>query len=166
MRMKVLALTVAFGMVLSVGACKKEEDRPITGEHPRMGAPGEGMVVAPVTQTVVPDNVKEKWNAVELTIEDKENNKTSGVVIKLGDEYVIPGSNLKVKVGDFLPDFRMEGAIITSASDQMNNPAVHVTVHEGDEELFKGWLYSRFPSIHPFMHEKYGITLTDAVKEG
>ncbi len=160
MRQKVLAAVVALAVVSALGACKKEEERPITGK-----APG-GMFVAPVSEVRVSDSVKEKWAAVKLTIEDKDKNETSDIVIGLGAQYAIPGSELKVEVGEFLPDFRMEGPVITSASESLNNPAVHVKVYEGDEELFDGWLYSKFPSIHPFMHEKYGITLTGPVEKG
>ncbi|HDZ88696.1 MAG TPA: DUF2155 domain-containing protein, partial [Nitrospirae bacterium] len=43
---------------------------------------------------------------------------------------------------------------------------VHVTVLDGGREIFKGWLYSKFPTIHPFQHDKYGLTLKEAVTSG
>jgi len=169
MRSKTLAVIAALVLVLSLGACQKGEDKPISetggpgmpGGEPGMFIPQQGE-----SEVVVPESVKGKWDAVELTIEDKTTGEMKDVKIALDSEYSIPDSNLKIKVGEFLPDFRMEGLTITSASDEPNNPAVRVTVTEGDEELFKGWLYSKFPAIHPFQNEKYGIMLKAAVEAG
>jgi hypothetical protein len=41
---------------------------------------------------------------------------------------------------------------------------VRIIVFEGEEEIFKGWLYSKFPAIHPFQHERYGLLLKEGVK--
>jgi len=79
--------------------------------------------------------------------------------------FSVPGSNLKITVGEFLPDFKMEGLNITSLSNDPNNPAVNVKVFEGDKEVFKGWLYSKFPAIHPFEHPTYALLLKDGVKK-
>jgi hypothetical protein len=157
-----LVVLAAAMLVLTVGACKKKEETPIP-----QTVPGPGIVM-PVgeTQIIVPESVKEKWSAVTITIEDKMTRKTSDVTINLGDEYTVPGSNLKIKVGEFLPDFKMRGNIITSSSDEPNNPAVRVTVFEDEKEIFRGWLYSKFPAIHPFQHEKYGLLLKEGIKKG
>lgn len=159
---KVLAVIGCMVLVLSFGACKKKEEKPI----PPVGH-GRPVVMPPgETQIIVPETVKGKWAAIKLTIEDKVARKVEDVTIKLNDEYAVPGSDLRIKVGEFLPDFKMEGSIITSSSSELNNPAVRVVVFEGDKEIFKGWLYSKFPAIHPFQHEKYGISLKEGVKEG
>jgi hypothetical protein len=69
-------------------------------------------------------------------------------------------------VNEFLPDFIMDGLTITSKSEETNNPAVSVVVTEGGNEIFTGWLYSKFPAIHPFQHDQYGITLKEPIKKG
>ncbi|NOZ24876.1 MAG: DUF2155 domain-containing protein [Nitrospirae bacterium] len=148
-------------MLLSFGACKKKEE-PVQ-EAPAPAPAHELMIPKGETRIVVPDSVQGKWEAVKIEITDKTTKKKEVVTIKLGSEYTIPGSDIKIKVGDFLPDFRMDGLSITSASNELKNPAVHVTVYEGDKEIFKSWLYSNFPSIHPFQHEKYSLTLVEAV---
>jgi hypothetical protein len=156
---------VVFGcaaLIFSAGACKKkEEQKPLTQPQAQ-----PGIVMTGPSKVVIPDAVKGKWDAVKIAIEDKKANKTEDVTIKLNGEYAIKGSNLKIKVGDFLPDFKMDGGTISSASDKPNNPAVQVMIYEGDKEIFKGWLYSKFPAIHPFQHEKYGLTLKEALKKG
>jgi hypothetical protein len=164
MRKKILALLACAAMAFVLVACKDKAETPLP--HPA-GGPPPGVVMPPgETKVVVPDEVKDQWGAVTLVIEDKVANKTEEVDIKLGNSYAVPNSKLKLDVGEFLPDFKMNGATITSSSNEMNNPAVNVTVTEGDTEIFSGWLYSKFPAIHPFQHEKYGLTLKGAKKEG
>ncbi len=107
--------------------------------------------------TEVPDFVKGKWTGVVLEIKNKTTKKTTEYKINLHSEFNIPGSNLAIKVGDFLPDFKMNGNILTSASPEPNNPAVHLTVFEGGKKIFEGWNYSKFPTIQSFQNEKYSI---------
>ncbi len=158
-----LALVIS-GMLLTFAGCKKKEEAPPQVQSP---APAPGIMMPKgETKIVVPDDVKGKWDAVKIEILNKETNKKETVSVKLNSEYQIPGSSLKIMVGDFLPDFRMDGLTITSASNDPQNPAVHITVMEGEKEIFKGWLYSKFPSIHPFQHPKYGLTLIEGIKKG
>jgi hypothetical protein len=32
---------------------------------------------------------------------------------------------------------------------------------EGGKEIFKGWLFVRFPEAHPFEHPKYALRLVE-----
>ena len=123
-----------------------------------------GMATKVEKTIVVPDAVKGKWSKVILDVADKGSNKSAEYTVKLKSEFKIPNTDLKIKVGDFLPDFRMNDNTLTSASDQPNNPAVRVEVFEGGKSVFKGWLYSKFPTMHPFEHPKYAITLKEGVK--
>ncbi|NOY39391.1 MAG: DUF2155 domain-containing protein [Nitrospirae bacterium] len=166
MKIRLIAIAAGIGLLLSLGACKKKEEpvqQAAAPAHETMMPKGESMMPKGETRIVVPDSVKGKWEAVKIEILDKTSNKKEVVTVKLGSEYTIPDSNIKIKVGDFLPDFRMDGLSITSASDELKNPAVHITVYEGDKEIFKSWLYSNFPTIHPFQHEKYSLTLIEAI---
>jgi hypothetical protein len=147
-------------MIMPVGCKKKEEPRQQTPPPP-----GHGITIPKADlKIVVPETVKGEWKAVKLEVTDKSTNSIKEVTISLNSEYSIPDSNLKIKVGDFLPDFRMEGTIITSASNEPKNPAIQLTVLENGKEIFKGWLYSKFPSIHPFQHEKYSLRLIEGIK--
>jgi len=51
---------------------------------------------------------------------------------------------LRVRVDSFVADFVM-GADdkVTSRSDELNNPAAHITVMEGNEEILSQWLFAR-----------------------
>ncbi len=165
MKVKIIAISAGLGLLLTMGACKKKEEAQAP-PSPMANVPQTVMAPKGETHIVVPDFVKGKWKAVKLEILDKSTNKKQEVTINLNSEYKIPNSNLKIKVGEFLPDFKMDGLSITSASNDPKNPAVHVFVYEGDKQIFKGWLYSRFPTIHPFQHDKYGLTLIEGIKAG
>jgi len=164
--MKKLSITVAVlaMIVVLIGGCKKKESAPQT-QSPAVMTP---TIVMPKgkTKIIVPEEVKKSWKAVKIEIEDKKANKKTEVTIDLHSEYKIPDSNLTIKVGDFLPDFRMDGLTITSASNEPRNPAVHINVYENDKEIFQGWLYEKFPTIHPFQHERFKLTLIEGIKAG
>lgn len=178
---KLIMLTVVLGMVFTFNACVKKEEKikpsPVAPQAPGMMPPGQPMP-APGSQTmpapgivvpkgegriVVPDSVKGKWKAVKIVVEDKTAKSSKEYTIKLGSEFAVPNSKLKIHIGDFLPDFRMEGEVKTSVSNQPNNPAVNIKVYEDGKEIWKGWLYSKFPAIHPFQHERYGLGLKEGV---
>ena len=177
MKKQILVAVCGIALVLSFGACKKKEDKPVV---PQAGAPGQQLppghadqgaggqqVTMPKGQTTVslPDAVKGKWKAVVVIVEDKSSKKKTEYTINVNGDLKIPGSNLKLAVGEFIPDFRMDGLTITSSSNEPNNPAVGLKVSEDDKEIFKGWLYSKFPAIHPFEHPKYAVLLKSGVKK-
>lgn len=171
-------VAVLFILLLSPIGCKKKEQQappqgmqqlpgghpPVPGgpqQQPQPGMPG-APAKGPALKVVVPDTVKGKWSGVTIVIEDKTTKKTQELNVNLNSDVNVPNSNLKLHVGDFFPDFRMTD-VITSGSNQPNNPAVFVNVSEGGNEIFKGWIYSKFPAVHPFEHPKYGILLKQGV---
>jgi hypothetical protein len=149
-------LIPALLLVLLIGCSKREEKK--VGENVPMSdhatAKKEAMVV-------VPDSVKGKWKAVKIAVANKESNKETVYTVAIGSEITIPNSGLSLKVENFLPHFMMEGTTLTSQSNEPKNPAVQVRIMEGGKEIFKGWLYSLYPTTHAFQHPKYGFTLVD-----
>jgi hypothetical protein len=140
-----------------------------------MGAPGhEAMKPKGEFNIVVPDLVKGKWQGVVLVVEDKASKSEKEYAVKLNSDLKIPNSDLKVTVGEFLPEFTMDGFTITSRSNEIKNPAVGIKIFEGSKQIFPaqgkkwGWLYSKpeLRNIHPFAHQKYGIALKNGVKKG
>jgi hypothetical protein len=168
---KLLSIILVSGLVLSFTACKKKEEKPqLPPGHPSMqgGTPPAGMPadMPKVDRTItVPKEVATKWTAVKLAVEDKIAKNTKEYTVAIGSELAVPNTKIKVKVLAFLPDFKMGDKEITSASDKPNNPAAQVAVTEPGKEEWKGWLYSLHPGIHPFTHEKLGITLAGGVSK-
>ncbi len=159
----IILLVVA---VMGMWGCKKKEEPPaerVTPGQPFQHTPV--MIPQGSPTVVVPDEVKGAWSAVKLKVTDKEANTTREVTVQIGDEYSIPDTGLKIKIEQFLPDFKMDGLTITSASNEPNNPAARVIIYESGKEVFRGWLYSKFPTIHPFTHERYSITLVEGIKK-
>ena len=167
---KVLAAVVMVGLVVSFAGCKKKEEKPqLPPGHPSMegGMPPAGMPDMPKVdrQVVVPKNVAAKWTAVRLTIENKAAKSSKEYTVNVGGEQAVPNTNIKVKVLTFLPDFKMGEKDITSSSDKPNNPAAQIIVTDGGKEVWKGWLYSMHPGIHPFQSDKIGLTLNGGVSK-
>jgi hypothetical protein len=167
-------------LVVMTVSCKKSE--PSYGPPPTPppaaqsggmpgSPPGSSMTTAPADipkiegggVTVVPDAVKGKWKAVVLVVEDKTQKQNKEYTVELGKTLQIPNSNLVVEVLEFLPDMKIENSTFTSVSNEPSNPAAHVIVREGGKEIFKGWLFSLFPTIHPFQHAQIGVTLKEGV---
>jgi len=173
----VMAITVT---LFSFLACKKKEEKPPVPQAPAQGpimSPEQGMPPHGMPQqqkmefkVVVPAEVKEAWSAVKIIVNDKKTNKQKEFTVAIGKELTVPDSNLKIKVAHFLPDFKMTEQTITSASNDANNPSAGVTIDENGKQIFPssgelGWLYSKFPAIHPFQHERFEVTLKEGVKK-
>lgn len=135
--------------------------------------PGHGMMMPRgQAQVVVPDFVKGKWSAAKIIVEDRAAKKRHEYTVKLNRDFLIPNTKLKLSVGEYLPDFKMEGLTLTSVSNDPNNPALAVKIFENDKKIFPapekewGWLFEKVPTIHPFEHEKYSIILKEGIKKG
>ena len=167
---KKLALLAVSGMLaVSLSACgKQEQEKPGDKGPAGQGAPGENKLALPQKgqeATVnIPADVKGKWKAIKITVEDKEKKGKKELTVNLGSEADLPGTDLKLKAVEFVPSFVMQGLNITSASNEANNPAAKVVITEGGKEVFKGWLFQKFPTTHAFSHPKYSVTLDGGVQ--
>jgi hypothetical protein len=112
---------------------------------------------------VVPPGVSERWKAVKIAVINKSDVTEKQYVIPIGGKLSVPASTLVIEVETFLPAFTMEGSIMTSSSNELKNPGAKVRITESGSVIFKGWLFSKFPKTHAFMHPKYGFTLIDIV---
>jgi len=139
----------------------------------QMGKPGM-MMAHGKTQIVVPPDVKGKWSGAKIIVEDKATKAKQEYTVKLNTDFKVPNSNLKIHVGEFLPEIQFEGQTITSKSNQPNNPGLTIRVYENDKQIFPdpksgkqwAWLFAKVPSMHAFVHSKYGIILKEGVKKG
>jgi hypothetical protein len=155
-------VAVATMTISLIPGCKRKEEKK---EEAVIATPAQGGAKKE-SVIVVPDNVKGKWKAVKIAVTDKRDNKESVYTISLGADFSIPDSSLVLRVENFLPHFTMDGTTLTSQSNEPKNPAVQVRIMEGGKEVFKGWLFSLYPTTHAFNHPKYGFTLVDFVPAG
>jgi hypothetical protein len=185
--MKKLTLLVAVLMMVALAGtgCKKKEPPPpamppqgapgqpgmpsmpgMPGQPGMPGAPQGAAGAAPVEKKiVVPDAVKAGWKAAKVEVEFKEKKSKKAFTVPLNSEFKVPDTDLTLKVGNFLPHFSMAADQITSSSNTPENPAVQLEVFQGGKEIFHGWLFSKFPAVHPFTHDKYGVALLEGVKK-
>lgn len=137
---------------------------PIEKDTPMAGSPHGGSMQKSEKKVVVPDSVKKSWSKVRLQFADRQAKSSKDIVVPVGGEVSIEGTSLKVKVGEFLPEFSMTGGEITSRSNEPKQPAVRVEIYEQGKLVHKGWLFARMPDVHAFEHPKYALTLKEGVK--
>ena len=164
---RVFAAVLVIGLVCSFAACKKKEEKPqLPAGHPGVeGAMPQAGMPKVERKLVVPKNVSAKWKSVKLIVEDKAAKKSNEYTVNVGSELAIPDTKLKVKVTAFLPHFMMTDKEITSASDKPTMPAAQIEVTEPGKELWKGWIFSLQPDMHPFVHDKVAIKLAGGVSK-
>jgi hypothetical protein len=158
-----LALFMAFSL-LTVSCKEKSQQAPPQTQNmqPQTASP-HGMV-PPAERTVsLPDSVKGKWSAVKVEVLYKEKNEKKQFDVPLNSDFAVPDSDIVISVGEFFPEFTLDGNTYTSISNEEKNPATKVKITQEDKVIFEGWLFTNFPSVHPFENEKYGITLVGGI---
>jgi hypothetical protein len=163
---KMSAIAIASLLALTISACSKQEQAK-QEQAPPAAAPQANVVLPQKGQqatVTIPPDVKGKWKAIKLTVLDKTKKTSKDFEAKIGQETPIPGTKLSIKAEDFVPSFVMQGMNVTSASNEPTNPAAKVIITEDGKEIFRGWLFQKFPSTHAFNHPEYAITLTGGVK--
>ena len=161
-------LTLFLVLVVSLtilAGCQSHEDASSPSAETVSTAPSssQGSSAKRQTRIVVPPEVQGQWKAVKIEVEDKDRHTEDVYTVDVGGELQVPGTSLRIQVKNFLPSFIMDGATITSASNETNNPGAQVVITDGDREVFNGWLFSLYPGAHPFQHPRYGFTLVDFV---
>ena len=149
--LKVLA-TCLIAISLLFGGCSKTEEEPVAKPVKKSSS-----------RVLVPDDVRGQWKAVRIKVLDKSNSIEETYTIDLGYEFTIARSDVKIRVDNFLPTFVMQGKIMTSSSNELRNPAAQIVVSEANQEIYKGWLFSRFPGTHSFQHERFSFSLVDFI---
>lgn len=173
--MKKFTLLVAVLMVVALAGagCKKKEPppppMPPQGAAGQPGMPGsphrEGGAPPVEKKIVVPDAVKGSWKAAKIEVEFKAKKNKKAFTVPLNSEFQVPDSDLTLKAGNFLPHFTMTADQITSGSNNLENPALQIKVMQGGKEIFHGWLFSKYPGVHPFQNDKYGLVLLEGIRK-
>jgi hypothetical protein len=115
------------------------------------------------TKLVVPPEVTAAFEGVRIGWKDSQGGREGVIDVPLGGGAAIPGSDLEVRADVFLPSFTMTSEQITSSGVGEENPAARIAVLEGQNELFAGWIFKRFPDVHPFQHPRFSLRLEGGV---
>jgi hypothetical protein len=166
--------TAALLLVLGCGtavACK-ERGRPdpdvrMAISHGRATEPAGGSSVMPggevPTRLEVPPEVAQAWSGIRIGWKDKSDGKEGVIDVPLGGATPLPDPSLVVRADVFLPAFTMGGGAITSEGVEPQNPAARIAVFEKGKEIFGGWIFTRFPDVHPFTHPRFQLRLEGGV---
>jgi hypothetical protein len=166
-RFRALAL-LALAAGLGFGACR-ERGRPdpsirMAVSHDRAAAGGGKELGETVpTKLVVPPEVTAAYSAIKLGWKDSETGKEGTVEVPIGGSAPLSGSDLEIRADVFLPSFSMSAEEITSTGTGQENPAARIAVLEKGNEIFAGWIFTRFPEVHPFQHPRFSLRLEGGV---
>jgi hypothetical protein len=108
--------------------------------------------------------VQAAYSGVRLRWKDKQSGKEGVVDVPLGGGVPLPDPTLVVRGDAYLPAFTMGGGAITSDGVEEQNPAARITVFEKGNPIFGGWIFTRFPDVHPFSHARYELRLEGGIK--
>jgi hypothetical protein len=154
------------------GAACRERGRPdpnirMAVSHDRAEEPAasEGGNPNPATPTrlEVPPEVEKAYSGVRLRWKDASDGKEGVIDVPLGGGTPLPDPSLVVRADVFLPAFSMGGGVLTSDGVEPQNPAARITVFERGQEIFGGWIFTRFPDVHPFSHPRFKLMLEGGV---
>ena len=98
-----------------------------------------------------------------LSVWTDDNNKLFEYVAKPAETIIVPNSKYKLNVLEYLPHYSIdtETRKVTNLSDRPINPAIKVSVADG-EDTYEQWLWSKFPnSPHGEAESVLRMTFTD-----
>jgi len=68
--------------------------------------------------------------------------------LKVGERARLQDAGLQVSVLQFIPDFMInEKKEAISRSNEPNNPAAFIQGYQGNEKIFSGWIFAKFPDF-------------------
>jgi hypothetical protein len=134
-------------------------------EQVATGGEGQGAVQQTPNRVDVPPEVQEAYSGIRIHWKDSQTGKEGDLDVPLGGTARLPGSNLEIQGEIYLPAFAMSATTITSSSVEEQNPAARIGVAENGKEIFGGWIFTRFPDVHPFEHPRYTLRLAGGIKK-
>lgn len=160
-------LAALLAVALPVFGCR-ERGRPdpdvrmAISHEPQETAGSEAAPGAP-TELVVPPEATAAFSGVKIAWKDAQSSKEGILEVPLGIPTPLPGSDLQVRADAYLPAFTMSAQTITSTGVAEENPAARISVEEGGKAIFAGWIFKRFPDVHPFQHPRFTLRLEGGI---
>lgn len=163
-------LPAAALLVMSVSGCGKkgEQDEVQKAREWQLTNFAEGVTPAPKPAPipkdvviVVPDSTKAAFHTVKMGVGNRKTKEIKKFDVKIGGTANVPGTGFTIKIGPYLPNFRVSGKTITTRDDKPDDPAVRATISEGGKVVFDGFIFhkAKTPS---FVQGDYVIGLLGA----
>ena len=103
------------------------------------------------------------YSGVQIGWKDSESGKEGVLDVPIGGAVPLLATDLVIRADVFLPSFSMSAEEITSTGIGQENPAARIAVLESGREIFAGWIFKRFPDVHPFQHPRFSLKLEGGV---
>jgi cytochrome c biogenesis protein len=101
---------------------------------------------------------------LELAFREGKGQPVTSFTVPLEGESPIPGTDMKLGLGQLIPDFYINPqGKISSKSYRMNNPAAPVFIYRQDELIQQGWFFLYNPNFRKLTGEGYNIRLINNV---
>ncbi len=159
-----------FGLAVTVaaGGCRQrghpDPSIRMAVSHGRESASGGKELPESVpTKLVVPPEVTAAYSGIQIRWKDSESAKEGVLDVPIGGAAPLPGTDLVIRSDVFLPSFSMSAEEITSTGTGQENPAARIAVLQAGNEIFAGWIFKRFPDVHPFQHPRFSLKLEGGV---
>lgn len=153
---RVVELTIA-------GVYTGKADMP--ANHPTQETSSDSGFVHPKTSLTstlrIPPEVKAKWKSVELSI-TATGGKEQRAHVTIGDKVTVANTGLSLNVAAFVPAFMSDAGVVTSSSNNLDNPAVQLQLRDGKGKIAEGWVFQSLPEFNSFSSSKVSVRLLSA----
>lgn len=168
--MKKLLLLLVPALIIATASCGKSKD-DAAAEKARqleLSSLTDGVYQPPKPIPLpgdmvikVPGSVKAKYSTVTMGVGNRKTKEIKEFKVRVGETASVPGTDYRIKVMDYLPDWAYRGKVVTSKSDEPKDPAVRAIIYEKDKEVFNGFIFQKLltPS---FMTDAWVIGLLGA----
>ncbi len=121
--------------------------------HPQSGAQS--------TVNLAPE-VKAKWKSVRLAVAPKGGTEKTDTVT-VGGKLAVGGTRLTLVVLAYVPAFTSNAGVVTSSSNEPNNPAVLVQLLDGGNKVAEGWVFQNLAEFNTFRPDSVQVRLLGGV---
>ena len=168
--MKKLLLLLIPALIITTASCgkSKEDEAAQKARETELSTLTEAKYQPPQpvplpegTVVQVPDAIKAKYSTVTMGVGNRKTKEIKEFKVRVGETASVPGTDYRIKVMDYLPDWAYRGKVVTSKSDEPKDPAVRAIIYEKDKEVFNGFIFQN--NITPsFITDAWAIGLLGA----
>jgi hypothetical protein len=110
-------------------------------------------------EVVLTDEMKAKWNEVQVAITDNANQRTETITLKVGSKVKLTEEGYFLTIDAFVPDYAIAESKIVSRSDEPNNPAMLVSLYENETQITRGWVFKDFAEFNSYSNSRFVLQL-------
>ena len=155
----------SLALVLAAPGCRRAGDRNLVLAAPIQAgnAPSATASASEATDPALrlTPSVRSRWTGMKIGVIDLTKRQETTYLVSRGQDFTLPGGSLTFRILALVPDFTLDNGVITSRSDAPANPAAQVLITENGRQLYRGWLFARFPDSQPFEHPRYAVRLLE-----